>query len=67
MAEAPLKPGDLVRTPSGRTAKVEDLRPDGRREIRYVDVEGGTVALRPEVLTILVRGPVYPWKTRILR
>lgn len=67
MAEAPLKPGDLVRTPTGRTARVDDLRADGRREIRYVDLEGGTAALLPSSLTVVMRSPVIPWKTRILR
>lgn len=67
MSAAPLKPGDLVRTPSGRTGRVDDLRWDGRREIRYVDLEGGTVALRPEKLVLVAASPVRPWKTRVLR
>lgn len=67
MAAAPLKPGDLVRTPSGRTARVDELRPDGRREVRFVDLEGGEAALRPELLTLVIAGPVVPWKTRVLR
>jgi hypothetical protein len=67
MAAQPLKPGDLVSTPSGRIARVDDLRADGRREIRFVDLEGGEAALRPELLTIVMRAPVTPWKIRILR
>jgi hypothetical protein len=57
----PLKPGDLVRTPSGRTARVEELRTDGRRDLRFVDGDRGEAALRPEKLTIIARAPVLPW------
>lgn len=67
MANPPLKPGDLVRTPSGRTALVDDLRWDGRREIRFVDLDGGEAALRPEHLTLVAAAPVRPWKVRTLR
>lgn len=67
MSTAQFKPNDLVRTPSGRTARVEDLRPDGRRDLRFVDIEGGTCALRPELLTIVATAPAMPWKTRVLK
>lgn len=61
----PLKPGDLVRTPSGRTAIVDELRPDGRRDLRYTDFDGGEAALRPELLTLVKSAPCTPWKTRL--
>lgn len=63
---APFKPGDLVRTPSGRLARVDDLRADGRRELRYVDLEGGDVALPASQLLLVSRAPVLPWKRRLL-
>lgn len=58
-----LKPGDLVRTPSGRTARVDDLRADGRRELRYVDLDGGEVALPSRMLRPVAAAPVRPWKS----
>lgn len=64
-ATAPLKPGDLVRTPCGRLAQVRDLLRDGRRECRYLDLDGGEVELRPERLHLVRSAPVLPWKVRI--
>lgn len=62
MASAPLKPGDLVRTPGGRTAVVTELRGDGRRDVRFVDGDRDEAALRPELLVVVARAPVIPWK-----
>jgi hypothetical protein len=67
VAGAPFKPNDLVLTPTGRAARVEELRADGRRDIRYIDREGGVAALFPKDLTLLAVAPVIPWKTRVIR
>ena len=67
MAAVLLKPGDFVITPSGRLARIDELRPDGRRDIRFIDLEGGEAALRPELLKLVATAPVVPWKTRVLR
>jgi len=61
-----LKPGDLVRTPTGRTARVDDLRADGRRELRYVDRDGGEVALRADRLTLVAAAPRRRWTKHTL-
>lgn len=65
MSEA-LKPGDLVRTPTGRTARVDELRADGRRDLRYVDLDGGEVALPSRLLRQIAASPVRPWKKHTL-
>lgn len=58
------KPGDIVRTPTGRTAKVIEPRSDGKRDLEYLDSEGGKVALEPEMLTMVTPAPVRPWPSR---
>ena len=66
MGNAPLKPGDLVRTPSGRTARVNELRADGRRDVRFVDLDGGEAALHPNKLVLVASAPIVPWKKRVI-
>lgn len=57
------KPGDIVRTPMGRTAQVLRLRPDGKRDLVYEDSpEMETVALHPSMLTIVRLAPVTAWR-----
>ena len=51
----PLPIGSLVRTPTGRGAKVIGYYSDGRAELRYTEQEYGVqrdnvVALKPELL-----------------
>lgn len=58
------KPGDEVETPTGRRAKVTDLRADGKRDLEYLDADGGSVALEPEMLKLLKYGAVRPWPSR---
>lgn len=61
-----IKPGDLVRTPTGRTARVVgEPRYDGRRDLEYIDQGGGEVTLHPATLTLVVEGPIVPWKSRL--
>lgn len=56
-----IKPGDVVRTPSGRTAEVDRLRPDGKRDLRYLDGDRAELVL-PESLLKLVRSvPPRRW------
>lgn len=61
---SPIKPGDLVRTPLGRTARVRELRADGKRELAYIDAEGGEVVLGERDLTLVVASEPRPWKER---
>lgn len=57
------KPGDIVRTPMGRTAQVLRLRADGKRDLVYEDSpEMETVALHPSMLTIVKLAPVTRWR-----
>ena len=58
------KPRDIVRTPSGRTAQVVDLNPDGRRELMYLDHDGGYVTLETSMLTMLKEATPRPWPSR---
>lgn len=61
------KEGDLVATPARRVARVTGIGLHGERELRYLDLEGGDVALRTAYLTLISAAPVRPWKVRVLR
>ena len=58
------KPRDTVETPLGRVGIVESVLADGRRQVRYLDREGDTVALRAELLRVLVRATPRPWQEK---
>lgn len=58
----PIKPGDLVRTPSGATGTVESVNPDGSRELRLLN--GDRLALKPAHLRVVRSAPVLPWPKR---
>lgn len=60
-----IKPNDLVRTPTGRTARCEDLNADGTRALRDV-VTRELFDLHPRHLTLIMAAPVRPWKKRTL-
>ena len=61
-----LKPGDLVRTPSGRMAVIDRLRQDGRRDLIYIE-DGEPVALSERLLVRVREAPVTPWRKHTLR
>ncbi|TAK45243.1 MAG: hypothetical protein EPO27_10510 [Betaproteobacteria bacterium] len=61
-----LKPGDLVRTPTGRTAVVDDIRKDGKRDLHYIDGGRDQVALDPELLTLITSCAPQRWTKRTL-
>lgn len=61
-----LKPGDLVRTPSGRTAVVDEIRVDGKRDLHYVDGGRDQVVLDPHLLTLIVSTPPKRWHKHTL-
>jgi hypothetical protein len=52
------KPGDLVATPTGRMARVVEVTVDGRRQLEYLDNDGGEVVLRPSLLSLVHSAPV---------
>ena len=59
------KPRDIVETPLGRVGTVVSILFDGRREIHYLDKHGDTVALRADLLRVLVRATPRPWQEKI--
>lgn len=61
-----LKPGDKVRTPSGRTAVIDEIRVDGKRTLRYIDGSRDQVALDPHLLTLIVSAPLRRWTKHTL-
>ncbi len=58
-----IKPRDLVRTPSGRTARVVDVLPGHRRLCQYED-NGQGVEILARLLQVVASAPVLPWKKR---
>lgn len=54
-----IKPGDLVRTPSGATATVVDINPDGSRELELLN--GERLALLPSLLFVVRAAVPQPW------
>lgn len=60
-----IKPNDLVRTPSGRTARCEGINADGTRALRDI-ITTEQFDLRPGLLTLIMAAPVRPWKKRTL-
>jgi hypothetical protein len=59
-----IKPNDMVRTPTGRTAHVVGLNPDGSRKL--ADVATGEIFdMRPEALFLVRAAPIVPWKKRL--
>lgn len=62
-ARAPtIKPGDLVRTPSGATGAVVDINADGSRELELLN--GERVALLPVLLYLVRAAEPKPWAER---
>lgn len=57
------KPRDMVELPSGRIGLVMAVLPDHRREIQYMDLEGGTVILPARLLLVRVHSKPKPWPT----
>lgn len=53
-----IKPGDLIRTPSGATGTVVELNRDGSREIL---VKGELFAIRPQLLFVVRAAVPLPW------
>ena len=58
------KPLDTVELPSGRIGLVMAVLPDHRREIQYMDLEGGSVILRARLLRVRVNAKPKPWSFR---
>lgn len=54
-----IKPGDLVRTPSGATATVLEINPDGSRELELLN--GQRLALLPGLLFLVRAALPRPW------
>lgn len=66
-ADLPLaKPRDTVETPTGRLGVVMAVAPEGRREVHYIDQQGGDVVLRASLLRVLVSARPVPWLKRVL-
>lgn len=66
LAQPLAKPRDQVETPLGRVGLVLAVLPGGRREVQYLDPEGGTVELRADLLKVVVNAKTRPWRDRIL-
>jgi hypothetical protein len=65
LSEPLAKPGDMVETPTGRFGRVMAVVPGGRREIDYIDQDGGNVILRADLLRVLVSAKPRPWPSRL--
>jgi len=59
------KPRDTVETPTGRIGLVTAVLPGGRREVQYMDLDGGMVELRAGLLRVRQESKPRPWKERI--
>ena len=57
----PIKPRDLVRTPSGRTARVVDVLP-GRMRLVEDLASGDRLELHERLLYVVQASPVLPWR-----
>jgi hypothetical protein len=55
-----IKPDDIVRTPSGRTARCRKINADGSRELEDT-VSGELFDMRPEKLYLLRASRPKPW------
>jgi hypothetical protein len=65
MAPTVLKPDDIVRTPSGQTAVVVRINPDGSREIE--DIKSlDRFDIMPRYLTLIRASTPRPWPKRVL-
>lgn len=62
----PLKPDDLVETPTGRMAKISEVNPGNRRTVVYLDDDGGSAVLPCSLLKLMLSAPVRPWKKHTL-
>ena len=60
MSTAYIKPRDIVRTPSGRDARVIEVLPEGRRRLEYLDDYEG-VELPARLLYVVQAAPALPW------
>lgn len=61
-----IKPRDLVRTPSGRTARVIEVLPGGRRLLEYIDDREG-VELHESMLYLIQSAPVLGFQAGPVR
>lgn len=61
------KPRDTVELPSGRLGMVMAVVPDGRREVQYLDVDGGSVILHATLLRVRINAKPEPWSVRTPR
>ncbi len=59
------KPRDTVETPSGRFGVVMAVVPDGRREVQYLDKDGGNVILKASLLRVVINAQPKPWGRRL--
>jgi hypothetical protein len=60
-----IKPGDLVRTPSGGTARCRKINGDGSREFEDVTT-GARFDLKPRLVFLLMPAPIVRWKSHKL-
>lgn len=58
------KPRDTVDLPSGRLGMVVAVLPDHRREVHYLDLQGGTVILAASLLRVRISATPQPWPVR---
>lgn len=55
---AGFEPGTVVRTPTGRRAKITAWLADGRADLHYLDADGGTVSLQVHLLRPIRRAAI---------
>lgn len=60
------KPRDTVELPSGRLGLVVAVLPEHRREVQYLDGQGGTVILPASLLRVRVNAKPQPWPVRTM-
>jgi hypothetical protein len=65
MAPTVFKPDDIVRTPSGQTAVVVRINPDGSREIEDLKTLD-RFDIMPRHLTLIRASTPRPWPKRVL-
>jgi hypothetical protein len=58
--QTPIKPDDLVRTPSGRTCICEGINADGSRALRDV-LTGEQLDMHPKHLHLVRPAPIKRW------
>jgi hypothetical protein len=60
-----IKPGDLVETPSKKTARCRKVNADGSREFEDI-VTGERFDLFPRLVRLLLPAPIVRWKSHKL-